>query len=398
MKEKYLLSIVIPTKNREKYIKGTLEQILELGYSNIQIIIQDNSDISIYNSLKKEGFIRENVKYNYSQGIISFVENFNLAVELSDGEYLCLIGDDDGITKQIMDVTIWAKQNNIEAIKPELNAMYFWPDSGAVESANDNGCIYIKEISGKLEKCSTEKGIRELLEQGCQNYLLLEIVKLYHGIVKKDSLIKVKKITGKYFGGLSPDIYIAVALSLVIKEFIKIDFPLTIPGVCNKSGSSDSVTGKHTGKLKEAPHFRGHKNYVWEKIIPNFYSVETIWCDSALAAIKDMKRFDLLNKLNLEYLTLECYRKYPDYKNEIFSNYQKYFKRKNYKWVSFKNFIKYIFNKIRNYILRKIISKEQIPTYKEYKIENISNANKILQDYIEKSNFNIKDILKKGLQ
>jgi glycosyltransferase involved in cell wall biosynthesis len=320
----YLLSIVIPTRNRGTYTFQAVNQILEVTDSSVQIVIQDNSDTRTLQDMISSATNQKRVKYNYIAGEISFVDNFNIAVDIADGEYLCLIGDDDGIVPQIVDVVRWAKAHQVDAIKPETNAVYFWPASEAIKNQLDNGYLQVNHVTGKARICNPKEELKKLLNQGAMKYLELDLVKLYHGIVSKRCLDQVKQMTGRYFGGLSPDIYISVALSLVVEQLIEIDFPLTISGICNKSGSADSATGRHTGQLKDAPHFRGHQAYNWSELVPMFYCVETIWADSALAAVKEMGRTDLYNEFNVAYLTKYCNRLYPQYQNEIINNYHHY--------------------------------------------------------------------------
>ena len=354
MDKNFILSIIIPTKNRESYIIKAVEQILLINDTRIQIVIQDNGDTPILSEMLSTFKNDVRIKYNYTKGFISFVDNFSLAVELSDGEYICIIGDDDGVVPQIVNVVEWAKRNNIEAIKPELNAVYFWPNSESINDKIDNGNLIINKITCKAKIANPYKEIIKLLNNGCQNYLSLDIVKLYHGIVRKESLNKIKEQTGRYFGGLSPDIYIAVSLSLVIDRLIVIDFPLTISGICNKSGSADSATGKHTGRLEDAPHFRGHANYNWSKLVPEFYSVETIWADSALAAIQDLNKTDLYREFNITALTSYCKRRYPQYKdiimnhyNKIIVNYNRYKLRIDYIAFFMNHFMKRAIRKVK---------------------------------------------------
>jgi len=75
---------------------------------------------------------------------------------------------------------------------------------------------------------------------------------------------------------------------------LEINLPLTIAGVCSSCGGADAPKGKHEGKLEDAPHLRGHDNYHWSKLVPEFYSVETIWVDSALAAFNDLNQNQML--------------------------------------------------------------------------------------------------------
>ena len=66
-----------------------------------------------------------------------------------------------------------------------------------------------------------------------------------------------------------------------------VNTPFTLPGVCATSGTADSLTGRHTGELKDAPHFRGHVDYKWEESVPYVYSVNTIWAETAIKAVKE---------------------------------------------------------------------------------------------------------------
>lgn len=392
--EKYLLSVVIPTKNREKYALATVEQILKINDNRIQVVIQDNSDsLALSVELQKYQYDKR-LKYNYTKGTISFVENFNIALDLSDGEYVCIIGDDDGLVPQIIDVVSWAKSNNIDAIKPELNVVYFWPNSEVLKNRSDNGNLSISNISIDAKFCNPKYEVEKLLKQGAQHYLNLDMVKLYHGVVKKECLNKIKMETGKFFGGLSPDIYISVALSLTVERMVKLDFPLTISGVCNKSGSSDSATGRHTGKLKDAPHFRGHDKYDWSSYVPGFYSVETIWADSALAAIKDMKMSNLIEKFNVEFLSLNCLIKHPQFKRIIINHYKNLNRYNNFFVLSnLGSYIKYWFVAIIKKII-KISKPKENQELRISNIENIAKANDILQNRLCDMKINTKLIIK----
>lgn len=391
MENNFLLSIIVPTKNREFYASHTVSQILSLQDDRVQVIVQDNSDTTKLFDMLKKYHEDKRLKYNYSSEVLSFVDNFNHAVESADGEYVCIIGDDDAILPQIIKVVEWAKDSGVEAIKPSLNAVYFWPDSKALKEKVDDGNIFIYGMDISAQKCNPRQEVQKLMNQGAQRYLSLDLVKLYHGIVKRDKLEEVKNRTGKYFGGLSPDIYISVALSLVVNKMVKIDFPLTISGICNKSGSSDSATGKHTGYLEDAPHFRGHDSYEWSSLTPRFYSVDTIWADSALAALVDLREFKLLKEFNLEYLTLALSLKYSKFRKEIFSNYGSNIDPKKILiniLLSFKIF----FVRASKFLVRKLKKKNSF-YYEKSNVENILFAEQLFQSLLLKRGIEDKMVL-----
>jgi len=399
MDHEYLVSIIVPTKNRAEYALKTAEQILSITDDNLQLIIQDNSDDKKLENMISHLTEDKRLKYNYSHQTLSFVDNFGLAVSHADGEYICIIGDDDGVSSEIIELTRWASKHKIKAIKPEVQAVYFWPDAIKMsEIENENkGYMTVSKITEEVTIVDTSLEIKKLLNNGCQRYLTLNLVKLYHGLVRKDCLDEVFKITGKFFGGLSPDIYSAVALSMIIPEVVCIDYPITISGICKKSGSADSATGRHTGDLKDAPHFVGQSDYKWSDMVPPFYSVETIWADSALAAINDLSKFSLLEDFRLQALTVHCLNKYKNYNDLIIEHFiGKDGVRNIRKWIKLSELrLAMVYVPILDFIsrgfrrLRK--GRREIVKYKD--INNIIEAQKVLEDHLSAKGLSISKVI-----
>ena len=325
MKRNPVLSILIPTRNREDYAVQVIQHVLKINDSRFELVIYNNSDTDRLQTLLSDSLKDARIKYYYNCDVLSFVENFSLGISKCEGEYLTIIGDDDGINPIIIDVAEWAHNAGIEAITPSLPLVYYWPHSGAT-SQGDNGRLIIAGISCKTKLYDPRQEVLKLLKNGCQNYLSFNLAKAYHGVIKRTVLEEIRSRTGKFIGGLSPDMYLSIAASLLVKKVLMIDYPLTISGICKKSGSADSATGKHTGKLEQAPHFKGHTNYIWSDKVPAFYCVETIWGDSALAAIKDLKFDALLKYFNVDVISAFCLKLYPQFRTIIIENLAKHYK------------------------------------------------------------------------
>lgn len=312
----YLISVVIPTKNRQKYCFAAIEQILAIKDKRIQICIQDNSDNKI---LEDKIFSLDNtdIVYHYHGGVLSFVDNFSEAISLAKGDYVCMIGDDDGILPNIINVAQYALSNEIDAIIPGFNSVYFWPSEKPILEGGEGGVLSLVTSKKIFIKANPHRALISLLKRGGLNYIDLDLPRVYHGLVKRTMFDQIIQKTGFLFGGLTPDIYMAGALSFVCKNTVRIHFPITCSGICPTSGSSDSATGRHTGELIDAPHFNGHDKYEWEEIIPYIYSVETIWAETLLKVLHNFKSVEYMQYFNIKALVDECYEKYPQFSERL---------------------------------------------------------------------------------
>ncbi len=310
------LSIVIPTKNRQKYCLAAIKQILSLQLSSFEICIQDNSDTNILmDEIRKLNC--DNIIYNYHEGVLSFVDNFSEAVSMCSGRYLCMIGDDDGIMKDIDEVLGYAINHNIDAIIPSIDFAYYWPTDKPLVPGAEKGYLLAPKRVLRAKYKKVTPSLVKLLNNAGQDYQALNLPRLYHGLVKKDVLDSIKIKTGVLFDGLTPDIYIAAALLIVCKNVYCTNKSITISGVCPTSGSADSDTGRHTGKLSDAPHFRGHAEYHWKKEIPYVYSIETIWAETLLHVLDNFNLKSEVGKFNIPLLDAICRYKHPQLQEEV---------------------------------------------------------------------------------
>ncbi len=93
-KEKNLISIVIPTYNREKKLKKAIFSVINQSYKNWELIIVDNNS-----SDKTEEIVKNinNNKINFfkiiNNGIIAKSRNFGISK--SKGNYICFLDSDD---------------------------------------------------------------------------------------------------------------------------------------------------------------------------------------------------------------------------------------------------------------------------------------------------------------
>lgn len=305
-----LLSIAIATRNRIPYAISAIRSILEIPDPRLQLVVQDNSE-----SRELESYVRANIpdsrlRYRYTPPPFSMIDNFNAAVELATGEYVCVIGDDDGVNPEIMEAASWAKSESVDALAVRLTAIYLWPGAGVpatlLRKTVKGGALRVSAFCGALANADLERELRKLVREGGLYYLNLNLPKLYHGLVHRRCLEAVHDKVGAYFGGLSPDIFASLAIACVANRVVVTDYPLTIPGACPGSGSTNNQTRQFTGRLEDTLLWRDRGEYRWCELVPRVYTAETVWVDSAVAALRAMDRADLVRQLNLPKLAAYC--------------------------------------------------------------------------------------------
>lgn len=386
------LSIIIPTRNRQYYAYRCVKTLLNKLSGDFEIVIHDNSDDNSLKNMLSDVLDDLRLKYSYESTTLSFCENFERSILMSTGDYLIMIGDDDCVLPEIMDLVTEVRRKGIDSVLFPTCYTYYWPNS----LKDNEGKLVIRKQNAFVKILSTKDAIGSMKTVGNYDYQHYNFPKIYHGIVKREKFDMVKNRTGHYFGGLTPDIYSAVALSFHIDRILYVNVPYTLPGICAKSGSADSLTGRHTGELSEAPHFRGHIDYHWDEDIPYIYSVDTIWAETAFKAIKECG--ETISLTDEEWFRFMIYiiRKSPVFKDRLAKMYAE--KTKQSEDSILMRIEREIKKLDRRYWAKKIFSFAKqvcIGRYVHSGVEDIETAIDIIQR--RKQNYeNVQDMIRKA--
>lgn len=89
-----LVSVLIPTYNSEKYIKDTLESILNQTYGNLEIVVIDDASIDSTLEIVKK-YKDQRIKLFVNEKNLGISGNMNKGIRLSNGKYLAIMDADD---------------------------------------------------------------------------------------------------------------------------------------------------------------------------------------------------------------------------------------------------------------------------------------------------------------
>lgn len=318
-KKSPLLSIIVPTKDRFEYAQFCISSLLEISSLDLEIVVVDNG---FGNELSNwiEKLTDSRLLYHRIVGWVSVIDNFETGLKIANGNYLCTIGDDDGVNPEIMEVVKWADNEKFDAIIPSLSADYSWPDLklkyyGSVRS----GLLRWNKVYKSPFKPNLNEEVLKCMKSGGQSFGFMP--KIYYGIVKKDCVDEIVKKAGRFFLGVSPDMCASVALACIVKNPICVDYPVFVPGSSAKSTAGSSGMKQHHGSLSEQKHLPANCEDSWPIEVPMFFAVQTVWSQSAIATIKALHRLDYLKVFNHERLHALCLVFNHKYSDKVVRNY-----------------------------------------------------------------------------
>lgn len=321
----YLLSIVIPTKNRYKTLIPLIHALepICIRRKEIEVIVQDNSDNNEEAVLLFKSIETKNIKYFHENKWLSVGDNSDLAILHSSGEYVSFIGDDDAFTESIIEMARYMKRNDIDACGCDYS-LYRWP------AALMPGQYSLEYTShGQLLRWpNVQKEMHKIMRNGIQSKNNLPCV--YHGIVRRNVLDKVYYRTGTFFPGPSPDMANSFALGVVVEKYLMTAIPFIIDGYSKASTGHLSEAKAHIGKLEDISFLPKDTVRNWSETIPKVWLPNTIWPESALQALKRMGREDLLKEFNQTAMYIKISKIYPQCKNMCNEYANKYSGRRNY--------------------------------------------------------------------
>lgn len=294
-----LLSIVVPTKDRYPYLKKLVELVLSFESDEIELVIQDNTkDNSDFLSFLAT-IDNRNIRYAHREEQIPVTLNSDLAILNSTGKYLCFIGDDDGVLRNIIDYVKWMEENDVESLRSEPPISYNWPGSkGLVYDSSSK--LRFHRPTGKREVVTDFEKVRRFnlrrggLEQS-------KNPRIYCGIVRRDILFKVYEKTGTFFPGPSPDMASSTALGYFVHKHVITDEIIVLAGSCPKSTAGMGRQHKHAGRIEDVPWLPKDTAERWEKELPRYWTGETIYAESAIKAIKALEKTEDLKYMNYPY-------------------------------------------------------------------------------------------------
>jgi glycosyltransferase involved in cell wall biosynthesis len=251
------ISVVIPTRERGEVLEKSLKTVTAQNYDNLEILVSDNCSCDRTREIVEE--VRDpRIKYVNTGRRLSMSENWEFALTHVKGEWVSIIGDDDGLLPESLNrVADIIAETGVQAIRSSV-CSYRWPSL----TGKPYGRLSIPLASGFEERHSSAWLTRLL----CADAGYPELPMLYNGgFVSMSVLHNIKARTGAFYRACIPDIYSAVAIALLVDRYVYVYEPLAINGA-----SRHSTGTSHFSAISSAPGaiFRAEKNLPFHADMP----------------------------------------------------------------------------------------------------------------------------------
>ncbi|MBN9378565.1 MAG: glycosyltransferase [Chlamydiales bacterium] len=256
-------SVLLPTRNRLEYLKFAINSVLQQDYENWEIVVSDNcSDQDI------EGYITsladQRIKYYRTETFIPVTDNWNMALEKSDGDYVIMLGDDDALMQGYFRTLLnLLKDFDSPDLVYSSALLYAYP---GVVPGFPQGLLHkwgnAEFLEGKTRPFLLDKAQAVDTVQRSLQFKVLFNFNMQFALVSR-CLIQECQKQGSFYQSPFPDYYAMTVLMLKAKKILAVPDPLVVVGITSKS------FGYYFFNEKEQVGVEFLKNYPNESLIKN---------------------------------------------------------------------------------------------------------------------------------
>lgn len=218
-----LVSIVIPTRERPDTLFHALRTAVEQSWKNVEIIVSDNGGHDATRTVV-EGFGDPRIRYVKTDGRVSMSENFEFALSHATGDWLSVIGDDDGLLPTGLERALAAlSATGLEALGSR-SVHYRWP----YEDRPGPEMYLTVPTSRGFEVRDSRRNIEHLMRGRA---FFTESPMLYTGgLVSRRIFNAIKQKRGTFFHSQIPDVFSGFAICSTVDRYVFLREPAMVAG------------------------------------------------------------------------------------------------------------------------------------------------------------------------
>jgi Glycosyl transferase family 2 len=224
--------VLIPTRDRSRTLRQTIQSCLNQQVSNLRVIVSDNcSQDDTANVV--QGFNDPRLEYVNPGRRLSMSGNFEFSLaQVKDG-YVMHLGDDDGLMPFALNTVMDIIRTTASKAVTTSQAQYYWPDAPDYSRANK----IIFSTKPGYERRATSQMIGKVINFE-RSYM--ELPSTYSSFVHTDVIAAARR-NGKYYHSRTPDSYSGFINASVLQDYTYSFTPFAIAGVSGRSNGASQL-------------------------------------------------------------------------------------------------------------------------------------------------------------
>jgi glycosyltransferase involved in cell wall biosynthesis len=225
-------SVVIPTRERAGTLRHSLRTCLDQDFDDYEIVVADNASSPATKQVVDEA-ASPRIRYLRSDRPLAMSANWERAVAAARGEYVTVLGDDDGLLPfALRELDGLARRHGTPPAVHWHRGIYTWPDLAVPADAN----LLKLPLDRWVRECDGRSRIAAAARYEIGADMLPMI---YNAAVHHSLLDRHRQLAGRVFPNLYPDVYTGFAFAYLAGTFLSVGVPLGIAGL---SGHSNGVS------------------------------------------------------------------------------------------------------------------------------------------------------------
>lgn len=231
-------SILIPTLNRPDTLRYALRTALNQISDDYEVVVSNNGGNPATTEVIRETNSRR-VREVTPPGLCSMSDNWEFGVEQCRGEFITVLGDDDGVMPDLISTADnIINSTGAKVLSWETN-LYWWP----------NAASRFRHNTLHLRHYSTSEAIALSSRSVLKKYYDFEVSPIivpmiYYSFVHRSIIDQAKRDMPAYFHALAPDIFSGIVNLHYTDFYVRCTRPLAVSGI---SGHSNGY------KLRQGP-------------------------------------------------------------------------------------------------------------------------------------------------
>ncbi len=235
MPDRPTFSIVIPTRERHRTLEFAIRSVLEQPHDDYELVVMDNFS-SPETRQVVDRLANRHLRYVRAPERLTMADNWELGLAQATGEYVFILGDDDALAPDGIELADRLLRDQRVPIISWLKSAYWWPDA-IVPWHRDR--LYVN-LDQSVRIYESRSMLRLYWEWKCDYGPLPGI---YNSFVHRDVIARVKAQHGRYFLTMSPDVMSGVVNARFTDRYLLSARGLSLTGNSGSSTGTSFVYG-----------------------------------------------------------------------------------------------------------------------------------------------------------